>query len=280
MTNIIENNISITDYSNKLYKNIAGLISEAQKRVAISLNMKTTILYWSIGDYINTELKATGQLKYGSKIIATLSQQLTKSFGKGYTYTALTRMCKVADVFNKKNIATLSQQLSWSHLIELASIKKIPQRDFYLQLCVYEHCGVRLLRENINKMQFERTAVSSKPEEIIQSSLQNLKENKEISPELVLKNSYILNFLNLSANYSERELEDALIENLEQFILELGSGFALIERQKRIPVDSTDYYLDLLFYHRKLKRLVAIDLKLGKFKPKHKSKMVKTCLKI
>ena len=273
MRKITKTDARLASYSNKLFENIAGLIDKVKKRVAISLNAEMTLLNWSIGDYINLELKTSGQIKYGAKILATLSQQLKLSFGKGYTYTALTRMCKVASAFDKTNIATLSQQLSWSHLIELAAIDDTTKRDFYTQLCVYEKWGVRLLRDKTDQMLFERTAIASKPEKIIQSSLKKLKENKEINPELIFKNSYVLNFLNLSANYSEKELEDALVENLEQFILELGNGFAFIERQKRIPVDSVDYYLDLLFYHRKLKRLVAIDLKLGKFKPRHKAQM-------
>ena len=273
MSNIINTDKQFAQYSNELFNGITELIRNAQTRVAVSLNAETTLLYWNIGDYINTNLKSSGKITYGAKIIATLSQQLTKNFGKGYTYTALTRMCKVAVAFDKTNIATLSQKLSWSHVIELAVIDETTKREFYVELAAYENWSVRQLREKINKMLFERTAIASKPEKIIQSSLKKLKENKEINPELIFKNSYVLNFLNLPANYSEKVLEDSLVANLEQFILELGNGFAFIERQKRIPVDTTDYHLDLLFYHRKLKRLVAIDLKLGKFKPKYKAQM-------
>jgi predicted nuclease of restriction endonuclease-like (RecB) superfamily len=265
--------INIEKYSGELFERIAGIIKSAQKKVAVFLNAETTLLYWSVGDYINSDLKSSGRTSYGSEILATLSQQLTLNFGKGYTYTALTRMCKVAANFDQANIATLSQQLSWSHLIELAAIEDATKQDFYTQLCVYEKWSVRELRKKTDEMLFERTAISARPEETIQNSLKKLKDNRELNPELVFKNSYILNFLNLPAHYSEKELEDALIENLEKFILELGNGFAFIERQKRIPVDSTDYHLDLLFYHRKLRRLVAIDLKLGKFKPKYKAQM-------
>jgi predicted nuclease of restriction endonuclease-like (RecB) superfamily len=266
-----ENNISI--YSDRLFTGIAQLISKAQKRVAISLNAETTLLYWSIGNTINTDLKASGQITYGSKIIATLSQQLTVSFGKGYTYTALTRMCKVAETFNENSIATVSQLLSWSHLIELAIIEDTIKRTFYIQLCAQGTWSIRQLRDKMDGMLFERTVIAAKPEETIQESLQQLAEKNVWTPELVFKNTYVLDFLNLPGNYSEKDLENALIDNIEQFILELGQGFAFIERQKRIPIDSEDYHLDLLFYHRKLKRMVAIDLKLGKFKPKHKAQM-------
>lgn len=219
MNNITHTDTQLVQYSNELFDGITQLIRNSQTRVAVSLNTETTLLYWNIGNYINKNLKSSGRLDYGKKIVATLSQQLTHSFGKGYTYTALTRMCKVALVFDEQNIATLSQQLSWSHLIELAAIDDTTKRDFYTQLCVYEKWGVRLLRDKTDQMLFERTAIASKPEKIIQSSLKNLKENKEINPELIFKNSYVLN------------------------------------------------------YHRKLKRLVAIDLKLGKFKPRHKAQI-------
>ena len=182
-------------------------------------------------------------------------------------------MCKVARTFNNQIIATLSQQLSWSHLIELSAIENEIKRDFFIQLCVYERWGVRELRDKIDTMLFERTAISTKPVETITDALKTLQHEKKILPELVFKNSYILDFLNLPAEYSEKELENALVNHLQHFILELGSGFAFLERQKRIPVDAIDYHLDLLFYHRKLKRLVAIDLKLGKFKPEYKAQM-------
>jgi predicted nuclease of restriction endonuclease-like (RecB) superfamily len=228
----------ILDIGKTLFEGITHLIDSTRKKVALNLNSETTFLYWGIGNYINTELKGKNKLSYGTKILA-----------------------------------TLSQQLSWSHLIEFAGIENDTKRDFYIQLCVYETWGVRPLRDKIDAMLFERTAIAKQPEKVIQSSLTELKEKKNLNPELVFKNSYILNFLNLPHNYSEKDIENALISNLENFILELGNGFAFVERQKRISIDTNDYHLDLLFYHRKLKRLVAIDLKLGKFKPKHKAQM-------
>ncbi len=265
--------MEIQKHTDSILKGVQSIIENAQKKVAVFLNAETTLLYWQIGNYINQQLITESRADYGAKIIATLSQQLTTQYGKGYTYTALTRMCKISKVFNSENIATLSQQLSWSHLIELAAIDNEVKRDFFTQLCVYERWGVRELREKADTMLFERTAIAAKPEKTIKEALQNLKQGKTLTPELVFKNSYILNFLNLPSDYSEEELETALINNIQQFILELGNGFAFVERQKRIPIDAVDYHLDLLFYHRKLKRLVAIDLKLGKFKPKYKSQM-------
>lgn len=258
---------------NALLKGIQNIIENARARVAVLVNQETSLLYWNIGHYINEELIISNRADYGAKILATLSQQLTQHYGKGYSYSALTRMCNVAKIFDEKNIVTLSHQLSWSHLIELTVIENELKRDFFVQLCTYERWSVRQLREKIDSMLFERTAISKKPEETIQTALKHLKDDDTLSSELVFKNTYVLDFLGLQSNYSEKELETALIAHLEEFILELGNGFAFLERQKRISIDAIDYYLDLLFYHRRLRRLVAIDLKIGKFKPEHKSQM-------
>lgn len=264
---------NITKTSNLLFENIVALVEKTRHKVALFLNTETTLLYWSIGFFIQTELKQKGEVTYGKQILVTLSQQLTERLGKGFSYSALTRMVKVAQCFDEKNIATLSQQLSWSHFIELAGVENETKRLFYTQFVINHQWNIRVLRKEIDALLFERTAIATKPESIISESLNALDTKKEFNSELVFKNSYLLDFLNLPANYSEKDLENALITNIEQFILELGNGFAFVERQKRISVDATDYHLDLLFYHRKLKRLVAIDLKLGKFKPEHKAQM-------
>lgn len=263
----------IISHSETLFKGIEQLIETAKRRVAVFVNAETTMLYWQIGDYINKELLREDRGIYGAKILATLSQDLTKSYGKGYSYSALTRMCKVAKSFDAEIVATLSQQLSWSHFIELGAIENPLKKEFYSKLCVYEKWNVRSLRDKIDSMVFERTAISSKPEQTIKSALSNLKKEDTLDPELVFRNTYVLDFLNLPQAFKEKDLETALLENLQQFIMELGNGFAFLERQKRIAIDSVDYHVDLLFYHRKLKRLVAIDLKLGKFKPEHKAQM-------
>jgi predicted nuclease of restriction endonuclease-like (RecB) superfamily len=260
----------ISEKSNILFQGVNKLIISAQNKVSVILNVETTLLYWSIGNFINKNLKAENITQYGKKILATLSQQLTQIHGKGYSYSALTRMSKIAYVFDKQNIATVSQQLSWSHLIELSVIEENTKRLFYQSICINQGWGVRNLRKQINAMLFERTAIAQKPESVIKSNLYN---NKINDPDFIFKNTYILDFLNLPYLHSEKELENAILNQLENFIMELGDGFAFLERQKRMSIDSTDYYLDLLFYHRKLNRLVAIDLKIGKFKPKYKAQM-------
>jgi len=256
-----------------LFTEICSIIEDTKNKVATHINSTITLLYWQIGDHINKQLKQDRKTVYGKEILSSLSLELTSIYGKGYTYSSLTRMSKVADIFDKKIVATMSQQFSWSHFIELAMIEDEVKRKFYLELCNLDKWSVRQLRDKIDKMVFERSLIAKKPENIIKKELSKVKKSQEISSDLVFRDSYILDFLGLKNEHSEKELEKAIIANLQKFILEMGDGFAFLEQQKRISVDGIDYYIDLLFYHRKLKRLVAIDLKLGKFKPEYKGQM-------
>ncbi len=263
---------NINDNSSSLLQGIERLIEQTGRQVAVYLNTTISRLYWAIGNHIITEIQYETYSDYGQQILATLSQRLTEKFGKGYTYSALTRMIKVAEVYSEEMFATLSQTLSWSHFIELVSIEDTTKRLFYQQMSIAEKWSIRTLRQKENSMLFERTLIATKPKDEIAQTLQNTTATN-ICPDLVFKSSYILDFFGLTGYYSEKDLEDAIVHNLEQFIMELGQDFAFVERQKRIPIDSVDYSLDLLFFHRKLNRLVAIDLKLGKFQPKHKGQM-------
>lgn len=183
-------------------------------------------------------------------------------------------MVKFYDFFLEEEILqTLAIKLSWSHFIELLSTKDELKREFYYTLCINERWNVRELRDRINSMLFERSALSKQPEITIQNDLEKLRSTREMSPAIAFKDPYILDFLGLANTYSEKDLEQAIIVQLQEFILELGNDFAFMARQKRVTVGDTDYYIDLLFYHRKLRRLVAIDLKLGKFEHSHKSQM-------
>ncbi len=258
--------------TNHLFLGIETLIEKTNRRVAVYLNVEISQLYWDIGNYIISEMRYEAYSRHGRHILATLSQRLTEKFGKGYTYSALTRMIKVAESYSEEMFATVSQTLSWSHFIELATIENPTKRLFYQQMCIVENWSVRTLRQKEDTMLFERTAIATKPDDEILQILQAT-NHTNINPNLVFKSTYLVDFLGLSGYYSEKDLENAILTELEKFILELGQGFAFLERQKRIPVDSVDYSLDLLFYHRKLNRLVAIDLKLGKFKPQYKGQM-------
>jgi predicted nuclease of restriction endonuclease-like (RecB) superfamily len=206
--------------------------------------------------------------------VTRLSQRLTQEFGRGWTKAALTRMMQFAEQFPDPNIvATLSQQLSWSHWVELLPLKDPLQRDFYAEMCRLEHWSVRTLRAKIDGLLFERTGLSRKPAELAAQELRALREEDCLTPDLVFRDPYVLDFLGLHDSYSERELAAAILREMESFLLELGNGFAFIARQKRIRVDEEDFYIDLLLYHRKLRRLVAVDLKLEKFRPEHAGQM-------
>jgi len=147
------------------------------------------------------------------------------------------------------------------------------KRDFYIELCRLEHWSVRQLQERINSQLFERTALSKKPDELIAHELEKLRQGTPPSPEVLLKDPYILDFLGLKDRYLEKYLEDAILRELEKFLLELGAGFTFVERQKRLQIDHRDYYIDLLFYNRKLKRLIAVELKMGEFEAGFKGQM-------
>ena len=211
---------------------------------------------------------------YGKEIVATLSQELTKEYGNGFSYSALTRMVRFAEIFpDTQIVATLSRQLSWSHFKEILPLKKPFQRDFYAEMCRVERWSVRTLRKKIDGMLYERTAISKKPEKLAKKELAALREEDRLTPDLVFRDPYFLDFLGLSDTFSEKDLESAILREMESFILELGADFSFVARQKRITVDGEDYYLDLLFFHRKLKRLIVIELKLGKFKAAYKGQM-------
>ncbi len=229
------------------------------------------MLNYSIGKHIVQRIGHKTYDNYGKSILATLSQRLTAEYGRGYTYSALTRMVKVSNTFDPEMFATLSQTLSWSHFIELATIESTIKRLYYQQMAAHNHWSLRELRRRVDSMDYERSLVAAKEEDDIIAAL--TAPNPTSNPDVMLKSSYVVDFLGLTGYYSEKDLESSIVAQLERFILELGNGFAFLERQKRISIDGTDYYIDLLFYHRKLNRLIAIDLKLGKFKPEYKGQM-------
>lgn len=257
-----------------LITDLRTLINEARNKVALIVNTKITLLYWHIGKRINEEVLGNQRAEYGKQIVSTVSTQLTKEYGRGFELRNLRRMMQFAELFpDFQIVAPLARKLSWSHFIELLSIKNDLGREFYLTMAASENWSIRTLRNKIDSMLYERTAISSKPEEVIKTELANLRDNEILSPDLVFKSPYFLEFTGLKGVYSEKSLEDSLLVHIEHFILELGVGFTFVERQKRMIIDGEDFYLDLLFYHRKLRRLVAIELKLGKFKAAYKGQM-------
>ncbi len=257
-----------------LFSDIKSLINETRSAVAQTVNAGLTMLYWNIGKTINDDILKNERADYGKQIVATLSQQLTEEYGKGFSKSSLTRMCSLNDYFQDfRIVASLMPQLSWTHFTLIIPIKKELEREYYVQMCRVEKWNVRELRKKIDTLTFQRSNISKRPNEIAELALKNLSDNNTLSPDLVFKSPCFLDFVNLKDNYSENDLETGICRELESFILELGRGFTFIERQKCMMIDNQDFHLDLLFYHRKLKRLVAIELKLGKFKAAYKGQM-------
>ncbi len=257
-----------------LVAELRQLIAEARRHAAAAVNVGLTLLYWRVGDRMRREVLGNLRAGYGEKIVATVSQQLVAEFGRGFESTNLTRMMKFAEAFPDLDIvATLSQGLSWSHFRELLPLKQPLQREFYAEMSRIEGWSVRTLRGRIDSMLYERTALSRKPDELARQELAALRSRGEVGPALVLKDPYVLDFLNLKDHYVERDFEDAILRELEMFLLELGAGFTFVARQKRIQLDGDDFYIDLLFFNRNLKRLVALELKQGSFRAEYKGQM-------
>ena len=258
-----------------LIQDLRQIIEQARGHVAATANYELTMMYWHIGERINREVLGNQRAEYGKRIVATVSTQLQEEYNiKGFDEKNIRRMMQFASFFPKFQIvATLSRQLSWSHFVEVIPLNDDLQREFYLTLAASERWSVRRLRKEIDSMLFERTAISGKPEEFIKKELSTLRDDNVMSPDLVFKSPYFLEFTGLKGFYSEKTLEDCLVAHLEQFIIELGNGFSFVARQKRMIIDGEDFYLDLLFYHRRLHRLIAIDLKKGRFKAEYKGQM-------
>lgn len=257
-----------------LFSEIKYLVEEARQSVAVTVNATTTLLYWNIGERVNRDILDNKRAKYGKEVVKSLSSKLTQEYGKGWSEKQLRHCLRIAETFPEKEILyALSRQLSWTHFRTIMYLRDELRREFYIEMTRVENWSTRTLNEKIDSMLFERTAISKKPEELIKKGLKELKEENKLSPDLVFRDPYFLNFLGLDDNYSEKTLEDAILRELEKFILELGQGFTFVERQKRMLIDGDSHKLDLLFYHRRLKRLVAIDLKLDRFKAKYKGQM-------
>ncbi|MCW3789246.1 PDDEXK nuclease domain-containing protein [Plebeiibacterium sediminum] len=262
------------DINSNLFADIQQLIDHGKQQVAQAVNIGITATYWNIGKRIKEDILENKRADYGKQILHALSAKLTLEYGSGYSAKNLNRMMQFYESFSDNQIvATLWRQLSWSHFKLLIPLNTDLEREFYAQMCRIENWSTRTLQKKIDSMLFERTAISKKPEELAKLELQVLKESDKLSPDLVFKDHYVLDFLNLKDTYAEKDLEAAILREIENFLIELGSGFTFVARQKRMIIDNTDFNLDLLFYHRKLKRLIAIDLKIGKFKPAYKGQM-------
>lgn len=258
----------------QLITDLKELVDKTKSQVAVQVNSAMVVLYWKIGQRINEDVLGNKRAEYGKEVILQISHQLTVEFGNSFSEKNIRKMMQFASVFdNFEIVASAMRQLSWTHFLLLIPISQDTKRNFYLEVCKIENWSVRTLKEKINSLLFERTAISKKPEQIINKELKNWSENSILNPDLVFKDPYFLDFLELKDTFSEKDLEESIIVELQKFISELGSDFAFLSRQKRITIDNRDYYMDLLFYHRKLKSLVVIELKLGEFEASHKGQM-------
>ncbi len=269
--NILPNQKSET----KLYSDVCSLIETSRRRLATTANAEITMLHWQIGVRIKEDVLLNQRADYGKQVLKNLSLALTEHYGKGWGYEKLKHCVRSAYLFSEDEIGyAVRTQLSWTHLRSLMSIDDELKRGFYIEMCRLEHWDTRTLDEKIDSQLYELTALSKKPEDIIKQELAEIRDTNTLTPDVVFRSGYFLDMLGLADVYSEKDLEDAILVQLQAFIKELGSDFAFLDRQKRITVDAVDYRIDLLFYHRGLRRLVAIDLKLGKFKPEHEGQML------
>lgn len=257
-----------------LLADLRQVIEQARQTAAVAVNTSLTLMYWRIGQRIGREVLGGQRADYGAEIVVTLSRQLVADYGRSFEEKNLRRMVQFAELFaDEQNVVTLSRKLSWSHFLALLPLKDPLARDFYARMCSADGWSVRTLRDRVDSMLFERTALSKKPDELVRLELDALQAQGDMTPALLLKDPYVLGFLGLQDRYLEKDLEDAILRELEAFLLELGAGFSFVARQRRIQLDGDDFYIDLLFYNRKLRRLVAIELKLGEFKAEYKGQM-------
>jgi predicted nuclease of restriction endonuclease-like (RecB) superfamily len=260
--------------STQLLTDLRSLIDNAKSRVARTINQEMTLLYWHIGKRIQEEILNDERASYGEKVMEALAQSLTLQYGSGFGKRVLFRAVQFYDQFpDLEIVSTLSRQLTWSHFVELLPLKDPLKRDFYVHMCQLDHWSVRTLREKMGKLLYERTALAQEPDKVIADSLALVKKESRLSPLMILQDPYVLDFLNLPKHYSESDLESAILDEVQNFLLEMGAGFCFVARQKRFTVGQRDYVIDLLLYNRYLRRLVVVELKTTPFKPAHKGQM-------
>jgi predicted nuclease of restriction endonuclease-like (RecB) superfamily len=235
---VTNNNDPSVFLDGRLMGDIRELIESSKSRFAEAANAALVTLYWNVGKRIKTDILGNERAQYGREIVV-----------------------------------SLTRQLSWTHFVALIPMKDPLQREFYAEMCRVERWSVRTLRKKINSMLYERTAISRKPAQLARQELDSLHNDDRMTPDLVFRDPYLLDFLGLTDTYSERDLESVILVELERFLLELGTDFSFVARQKRITIDNEDYYIDLLFYHRGMHCLVVIELKLGKFQAADKGQM-------
>ena len=274
MSNDIQTHINEFVEVTQLYTDVCRIIDDTRNRVAIYVNSEVCLTNWRIGKRIKEDVLFNKRAEYGKQMVKNLSARLAERYGKGWSEKTLRHCLRAAETFSENEIVSAVQrQFSWTSLKTIMYISDPLARQFYMQMCLYEHWSTRTLEEKIDSQLYERTVISRRPEEVIRHTLDEHAEKQILVPDLVFRSSYFLDALGLPDYFSEKDLENAILSQMQTFLNEMGTDFAFLARQKRITIDATDYYIDLLFYHRGLHRLVAIDLKLGKFKPEYEGQM-------
>ena len=266
--------VSLTD-EGALYTDVCGIIDGARGRLATYINAEICMTNWYVGKRIKEDVLDNQRASYGKQVVKNLAVKLTAKYGNGWGYEKLKQCIRWSDLFSKDEIGyAVRTQLSWTQLRSLMGLKDALERQFYMQMCALEHWDTRTLDAKIDQQLYQRTAISQKPEELIRLELEQTKETQQLNPDMIFRSTYFLDMLGLPDTFSEQELETAIVSQIEDFLREFGADFTFVARQKRITVDAVDYHLDLLFFHRELRRLIAIDLKIGKFKPEYEGQML------
>ena len=246
--------------SDEVYLNVRRSVITAQRRVYAAVNSAMVEAYWEIGEQIYFACGENLRAEYGKNLLNFLSEKLTEEFGRGFDASNLRKMRQFYLTFQIRD--ALRPELSWTHYRLLMRVSDEKARDFYMDECVKSNWSSRQLERQITTFSYERLLAGRDREDFITEA-----ESTEQKPEYerIIKDPYVLEFLDLEANpkFYEKDLEEALIQNLQKFLLELGRGFSFVSRQKRISFDGRHFYIDLVFYNYILKCFVLIDLKLG-----------------
>lgn len=247
----------------QMLENIRELLLDSRVQLQQSVNTTMVQTYWNIGRMIvEDEQKGNERASYGKGQLKLLSEKLSSEFGKGFDVTNLRKMRQFYQCFPIRE--TVSLKLSWSHYSKLVQLDNKEAREWYIKETITNNWSVRALGRQISTLYYERL-LSSKDKISVEQEAKEKTKDLEIQPKEVLRDPYIFDFLNLPhESLLESDLEQSLIDNLQTFLLELGSGFAFVSRQKRLSVEEQDFYIDLVFYNFKLKCFLLIDLKLGK----------------
>ena len=257
-----------------LFGDLASLIEAARIRVATTVNSELVMLYWGIGKRIREEVLGGERAAYGRDVVKRVAARLRERYGRGYSWQNVFRMIKFAELYPDAEIfSPLATKLTWTNIVELLTIDEQAKRDFYMAMSAHERWSKRTLRAKINGKLYERTVHAAGGAVAVHSQLATVSASGISTPELAFRDPYILDFLALDAKHSEAELEQAILDEMQRFLLELGADFCFVARQKRIVVDGADFYLDLLFYHRGMRCLVAIELKTRNLEPGDKGQM-------